>query len=65
MSTIEKFDDNVMHTYGRFGVVLDKGEKRTCIDENGKSYIDFGSGIGCNSLGFCDEEWADAVCDLT
>ena len=33
MSTIEKFDDNVMHTYGRFGVVLDKGEKRTCIDE--------------------------------
>ena len=62
MSTIEKFDDNVMHTYGRFGVVLDKGEKRTCIDENGKSYIDFGSGIGCNSLGFCDEEWADAVC---
>lgn len=62
MTTIEKFDDNVMHTYGRFGVVLDKGEQRSCIDENGKSYIDFGSGIGTNSLGFCDKEWADAVC---
>lgn len=62
MTTIEKFDDNVMHTYGRFGVVLDKGEQRNCIDENGKSYIDFGSGIGTNSLGFCDKDWADAVC---
>lgn len=25
-------------------------------------YIDFGSGIGTNSLGYCDEKWADAVC---
>ncbi|MCI9620755.1 MAG: hypothetical protein HFG85_12520 [Dorea sp.] len=25
------------------------------------SYIDFGSGIGTNSLGFCSEGWADAV----
>lgn len=62
MTTIEKFDNSVMHTYGRFGVVFDKGEKRTAVDENGKTYIDFGSGIGTNSLGFCDEDWADAVC---
>ena len=62
MNTIEKFDNNVMHTYGRFGVVFDKGEKRTATDENGKQYIDFGSGIGTNSLGFCDKDWADAVC---
>ena len=62
MTTIEKFDDNVMHTYGRFGVVFEKGNQRECIDENGKQYIDFGSGIGTNSLGFCDEEWAEAVC---
>lgn len=62
MNTIEKFDNNVMRTYGRFGVVFEKGNQRECIDENGKQYIDFGSGIGTNSLGFCDEEWADAVC---
>lgn len=62
MNTIEKFNDNVMHTYGRFDVVLENGSERTCFDEDGKQYIDFGSGIGTNSLGFCDEDWADAVC---
>lgn len=61
MSTIEKFNEHIMPTYGRFDVVLDSGKKRTAIDENGKKYIDFGSGIGTNSLGFCDSEWAEAV----
>lgn len=62
MSTIEKFNEHVMQTYGRLPIVLDKGKKREAVDENGKSYIDFGSGIGTNSLGYCDEKWADAVC---
>lgn len=62
LNTIEKFNDNVMHTYGRYDVVLEKGSDRTCVDENGKEYIDFGSGIGTNSLGFCDEDWSEAVC---
>ncbi len=62
LNTIEKFNQHVMNTYGRFPVVMEKGSERRCIDENGKSYIDFGSGIGTNSLGFCDEKWADAVC---
>lgn len=63
MTTIEKFNENVMHTYGRFDVVFDKGENRNGIDENGKQYIDFGSGIGTNSLGFCDDDWVEAVCN--
>lgn len=62
MNTIEKFNDNVMHTYGRFDVVINSGNGRNAKDENGKTYIDFGSGIGTNSLGYCDSEWADAVC---
>ncbi len=62
MNTIEKFNSHVMATYGRYDVVMEKGNGRTAIDENGKEYIDFGSGIGTNSLGYCDEEWADAVC---
>lgn len=62
MSTIEKFNEHIMPTYGRFDVVMEKGEHETAVDENGKEYIDFGSGIGTNSLGFCDKEWADAVC---
>lgn len=62
MNTIEKFDKHVMHSYGRYPLVMQKGEGRKCTDENGKTYIDFGSGIGTNSLGYCDEKWADAVC---
>ena len=62
MSTIEKVNQHVMSTYGRYPLVLETGEGRTAKDENGREYIDFGSGIGVNSLGYCDEEWADAVC---
>jgi acetylornithine/N-succinyldiaminopimelate aminotransferase len=43
-------------------MVMEQGQGRRCKDEDGKEYIDFGSGIGTNSLGYCDEKWADAVC---
>ncbi len=62
MSTIENFNEHVMGTYGRYPVVLESGSGRQATDENGKRYIDFGSGIGTNSLGYCNSEWADAVC---
>lgn len=61
MNTIEKFNSHVMQTYGRLPLVAETGNGRTCIDENGKKYIDLGSGIGTNSLGYCDEDWANAV----
>lgn len=60
--TIEQFDKYVMHTYGRLPVVLENGIGECMTDENGREYIDFGSGIGVNSLGICNEKWADAVC---
>lgn len=63
MNTIEQFNKHVMPTYGRYDVVMDSGEKRVATDENGKKFIDFGSGIGTNSLGFCDEKWVEAVCN--
>ena len=63
MNTIENFNQHVMPTYGRYDVVLDNGNGRNCVDENGKEYIDFGSGIGTNSLGYCDTDWQDAVCN--
>lgn len=52
-----------MGTYGRYDLVLDSGENRTALSEDGKQYIDFGSGIGTNSLGFCDENWVNAICE--
>lgn len=60
--TIEKFDRHVMHSYGRFPIAMKQGSGRSCTDESGREYIDLGSGIGTNSLGYCDEKWADAVC---
>ena len=61
-NTIKKFNSHVMQSYGRYPLVMDQGAGRRCKDEDGKEYIDFGSGIGTNSLGYCDEKWADAVC---
>lgn len=63
MNTIEKFNDNVMGTYGRYPLVMESGKDECAVDENGKKYIDFGSGIGTNSLGYCNEEWVNAVCE--
>ncbi len=51
----------VANTYGRFPVAIEKGKGATCYDFDGKKYIDFSSGIGVNSLGFCDEGWVEAV----
>lgn len=63
MDTIKKFDSNIMGTYGRYPLVMEKGSRETATDENGRQYIDFGSGIGTNSLGYCNEKWVEAVCD--
>lgn len=51
----------VANTYGRFDVAIKEGNGATCFDFDGKEYIDFSSGIGVNSLGFCDKGWIKAV----
>ena len=51
----------ISHTYKRFPVTLVSGKGSTAFDAQGKSYIDFGSGIGVNSLGYCNDKWVDAV----
>ena len=63
MNTIEQFNEHVMQTYGRIGLVMESGHGQTAVGEDGKEYIDFGSGIGTNSLGYCDEDWVNAICD--
>ena len=62
MTTQEQMNQSVMGTYGRFPVVIDHGAGESCADETGKQYIDFGSGIGTTSLGYCNEAWTEAVC---
>ena len=63
MNTIEEFNEHVMHTYGRLDLVMDSGNGHVAQSEDGKEYIDFGSGIGTNSLGYCDEDWVNAICE--
>jgi len=55
--------ENILNTYKRFNVVLTGGKGSTLIDENGKKYIDFSSGIGTNIFGISDDEWKNAVCE--
>ena len=51
----------IMQTYGRLEIAPVKGKNATMTDADGKEYIDFTSGIGVNSLGWCDEGWMAAV----
>ena len=60
--SIKQLDrDYIMPTYGRFDLCITSGKGSTLFDENGKKYIDFGTGIAVNTFGACDEEWKNAV----
>ena len=48
-------------TYARFPVVITGGKGSLVTDENGKQYIDMGTGIAVNTFGVGDEEWIAAV----
>ncbi|MDR1569825.1 MAG: aspartate aminotransferase family protein [Oscillospiraceae bacterium] len=58
---IQRDKEYVANTYGRFPIALTRGKGARCWDADGKEYIDFSSGIGVNSLGFSDPDWAAAV----
>ena len=53
--------ENIMQTYARFPVAIESGIGAVAKDIEGKEYIDFGSGIGVNSLGFAHPDWVKAV----
>lgn len=61
MTIIETDKKYVANTYARYPIAIVSGHGSVAVDENGKEYIDMGSGIGVNIFGYCDKEWADAV----
>ena len=61
MNIFEKDKTYVAGTYGRFPLQLVRGKGCIAWDENGKEYIDLGSGIAVNSFGYADDEWMAAV----
>ena len=60
---IKRDNAYVLHTYNRNPVVLEKGHGLYAEGPEGQKYLDFTSGIGVNSLGYCDLAWAEAVSD--
>ncbi len=54
-------DNSLMPTYAHFPVSIEKGNGATFIDSEGNEVIDFGSGIGVNSLGYNNDGWIKAV----
>ncbi len=60
---INEFDEYVLGSYGRYPIALKFGKGATCFDEDNNKYIDFGSAIGVNVLGYSNEAWIRAICE--
>lgn len=61
MNTKQMDQAYIAGTYGRFDVELNQASGAVYSDENGKQYIDLGTGIGVTLFGACDQEWTAAV----
>jgi len=58
LSTFEKY---VIPNYGRYPVCLVRGEGSNVWDSEGRRYLDFFPGWGCNLLGHCPPKLVQAV----
>ncbi len=58
---IKMENEYILQTYGRFNLCLVSGSGCTAKNPEGKTFLDFTSGIGVNSLGWCDTQWSAAV----
>ena len=55
----------VFNTYGRFPLVVEKGEGCYLYSTEGKKYLDFLSGIAVNSLGHSHPKIVKTICEQT
>ncbi|MEO0531925.1 MAG: aspartate aminotransferase family protein [Planctomycetota bacterium] len=62
-ATTDLFDRYVVPNYGRFPVALVRGEGSWVWDDQGRKYLDFFPGWGCNLLGHCPPAVVEAVQD--
>ncbi|MEN1681552.1 MAG: aminotransferase class III-fold pyridoxal phosphate-dependent enzyme, partial [Planctomycetota bacterium] len=60
-ATAETFSRYVVPNYGRFPVSLVRGEGSRVWDDQGRAYLDFFPGWGCNLLGHCPPSVVEAV----
>ena len=61
MTTKELDSKYIANTYARFPVCLTHGKGSLVYDDEGKEYIDLGTGIAVNTFGFSDDSWVSAV----
>lgn len=64
MSDLKNIDkEYIANTYARFPVALVSGKGSLVYDEEGREYIDMGSGIGVTAFGIADGQWQKAVAE--
>ena len=61
MDTKQLDNEYIANTYARYDLALDSGEGSHMVSEEGREYIDLGSGISVNVFGVADEAWIGAV----
>ncbi len=58
---IDEAESELLHTYNRYQIVLDKGDGVYLYDYNGKKYLDFVSGIAVFALGYHNKSYNNAL----
>ena len=58
---IDEAESELLHTYNRYQIVLNKGDGVYLYDYNGKKYLDFVSGIAVFALGYHNESYNNAL----
>ena len=58
---IEKAEEELVHTYNRYPLVLDRGEGVYLYDTDGNKYLDFAAGIAVQAFGYGKKEYNDAL----
>ncbi len=58
---IDTAEQELLHTYNRFSLVLDHGEGVYLYDTDGKQYLDFAAGIAVCALGYGNKDYNDAL----
>lgn len=58
---ISTAEENLIHTYNRYQIVLEKGEGVYLYDVNGKKYLDFGAGIAVFAFGYKNKAYNEAL----
>lgn len=60
---IDAAEQELLHTYNRFSLVLDHGEGVYLYDTDKKAYLDFAAGIAVCALGYSNEAYKNALKD--